>query len=246
MATTTPTRSARLFERVRGDILSGALPPGSRLPFADLVDRYSCSIGSLREALQRLSEVGLVEAVAQQGFSVVEVSVEDLNDLMEARLEIEVAALRHSIEDGDVGWEAASVAAHHVLERTAAQDPEDPDRFSEDWAQAHGDFHRTLLSGCKNRRILAAAAALRDSAELYRRWSIPFGRDKRRDSAGEHRALLDAAVHRDADRAAELLREHILNTRYDLLPGAIDGSAPSSLGETGDERRRGSSRPAMS
>ncbi len=217
-AATVTTRSALLYGRIRADILTGKLEPGARLPFAELVSTYSCSIGSLREVLQRLSELGLVESVAQQGFRVVSVSAEDLQDLIEARLEIEVAALRHAIRDGDLAWEAGAVAALHVLEGTPTLRPDDPDQFSDAWAAAHTRFHQALLAGCRNRRILAAAADLRDAAELYRRWSIPFGADRRRDSAAEHRALVEASVRRDADQAAELLRQHITKTAYTLKP----------------------------
>ena len=212
------TRSGQLYDRMRADILTGRLEPGSRLPFAELVDSYNCSIGSLREVLQRLTELGLVESVAQQGFRVVSVSADDLQDLIEARLEIEVAAFRHSIQDGDLGWEARAVAALHTREGTRAVSDNDPDQFTDDWAAAHSAFHHALLSGCRNRRLLAAASDLRDAAELYRRWSIPFGADRHRDSSAEHRALLEASVRRDSDLAAELLRQHIAKTAYTLKP----------------------------
>lgn len=210
------TRSGRLYAQLRRDILDGELPPDSRLAFADLVERYVCSIGSLREVLQRLSEQGLVESVAQQGFRVMAISSEDLKDLIEARIEIEVAALRHAVADGDVSWEARAVSAHHVLARTPAVSEQDPSQFTDEWAYVHAEFHKALLSGCRNRRLLAAAASLRDAAEMYRRWTIPFGVDRARDSAGEHSALLNAAITREADQAAELLVKHISNTSYEL------------------------------
>lgn len=68
VAGTRPTRSGMAYERLRGDILAGRLAPETRLPFADLVRQYECSIGVLREALQRLQEQGLVVSEVQQGF----------------------------------------------------------------------------------------------------------------------------------------------------------------------------------
>lgn len=211
------TRSGAVYEELRRDILAGRLVPGAKLPFAGLVEKYGCSMGSVREALQRLAEQGLVESIAQQGFRVVSVSVDDLIDLTAARCEIEVLALRYAIADGDVAWEGAAVAALHILERIPAFDTEDPSRQSDEWAAAHDTFHLALLSGCKNRRILATAVALRDAAELYRRWSAPL-HDRDRDIRGEHRALLEAAVSREADEAAEVLRSHIQRTTDKLLP----------------------------
>lgn len=217
----TATRSGAVYEELRRDILAGRLIPGAKLPFAGLVEKYGCSMGSVREALQRLAEQGLVESIAQQGFRVVSVSAEDLIDLTAARCEIEGLALRHAIADGDVAWEGAAVAALHILERIPAFDPTDPSRQSDEWAAAHDVFHLALLKGCKNRRILATAIALRDSAELYRRWSAPL-HDRGRDVSGEHRSILDAAVSRRADDAVELLRAHIQRTTDKLLPALAE------------------------
>jgi DNA-binding GntR family transcriptional regulator len=208
--------TARVYQALRADILACRLAPGSRLGFAALVERYDCSIGAIREALQRLSEQDLVVAEPKRGFRVVDVSPEDLKDLTEARCEIEVLAARYAITRGDLTWESKLVAAHHRMERTPMYGPDDPERFSDEWAQAHAEFHQALLDGCPNRRILATATSLRDSAELYRQWSAPQY-DRKRDIAAEHRAILDAAVARDADRACELLAAHIQKTTDALL-----------------------------
>ena len=213
-----PTRTSVVFDSLRADILGGRLAPAQRLPFAQLVRQFDCSVGVIREALQRLAEQGLVESEAQQGFRVVRVSVTDLLDLTEARCEIETLALRLAIAAGDVAWEAEAVAAHHVLERTPMYDPDGSPGFTEEWAAAHALFHQALLDGCHNRRVLTIATSLRDSAELYRRWSVPLGRDRKRDISGEHRALLDATIARDAATACALLRQHIQRTTDKLLP----------------------------
>ncbi|WP_197373533.1 GntR family transcriptional regulator [Mycolicibacterium baixiangningiae] len=208
--------TARVYEALRADILAGRIAPGSRLGFAALVERYECSVGALREALQRLSEQALVTAEPKRGFRVMDVSPEDLRDLTEARCEIEVLALRYAVTYGDLGWEADAVAAHHRLERTPTFCAEDPARFNDDWVTAHAAFHQTLLDGCRNSRILATATALRDSAELYRQWSAPQ-HDRSRDIAAEHKAILDACVERHAELACELLAAHIQRTTDALL-----------------------------
>lgn len=206
----------RVYEALRADILAGRIPPGSRLGFAVLVDRYECSVGVIREALQRLSEQGLVTSEPKRGFRVMAISSEDLCDLTEARCEIEVLALRYAIKCGDLGWESAVVAAHHRLERTPMFGSKDPARFNDDWVTAHAAFHQALLEGCRNSRILATATALRDSAELYRQWSAPQ-HDRVRDIAAEHKAIHDASVARNADLASRLLTAHIQRTTDALL-----------------------------
>jgi DNA-binding GntR family transcriptional regulator len=212
-------RTLRIYEALRADILAGRIEPGSRLGFAALVERYDCSVGVLREVLQRLSEQALVTAEPKRGFRVMDISAEDLRDLTEARCEIEVLALRYAVARGDLSWESAVVAAHHRLERTPMYLADDPQRFNDDWVSAHAAFHQALLNGCTNTRILATATALRDSAELYRQWSAPQ-HDRERDIAAEHQAILAAAVARQADSACELLASHIQRTTDALLTTA--------------------------
>ena len=220
MARTSVTRTEALYTALRADILVGRLLPGSSLPFAVLCARYSASMGVIREGLSRLVEQGLVQAEPQHGFRVTSLSIDDLGDLTDARCAIESLALRLAIEHGDLAWEAQLVAAHHQLDRTGQMDPDDPDLFNEEWTRAHAAYHEASVAGCPNNRLRAIAASLRDAAELYRRWSRPIGHDETRDVPGEHRALLEAALARDADRAVYALTTHIRHTTEVLLAGA--------------------------
>ncbi|MEU6578701.1 GntR family transcriptional regulator [Streptomyces sp. NPDC046805] len=61
------TLSDDIRARLRADILSGRLLPGSRLKFPVLSARYDVSVSVLREALVRLAEQGLVQSEPHQG-----------------------------------------------------------------------------------------------------------------------------------------------------------------------------------
>jgi DNA-binding GntR family transcriptional regulator len=215
------TRGENVFLQLRSDILSGRLLPGQRLQFSELNARYLTSVGVLREALSRLAEQELVISEPQQGFRVVPVSPEDLRDLTEARVEIETIALRRALEAGDLAWESRLVAAHHVLDGTAELRADDPRQVNEDWSVAHANFHVVLLEACPVRRLREIAAALRDAAELYRRWSRHLGGEQFRDIPGEHRALLDAALARDVDGAVAMLKQHIEYTTNAVLQSGL-------------------------
>ena len=216
------TRAEGVYQELRADILGGRMVPGARLKFPELCERYSTSVGAAREALTRLTAEGLVKTRPHLGYTVTPLSHEDLADLTQARVEIESLVLRLSVLEGDVQWEARAVAAHHLLERTPFTGPDDANRPSGAWAEAHAAFHLALLAGCRNRRLFASARALREEAELYLQWSVSFGNEPDRDLPGEHKALLDAALSRDADRAAELIRDHIAHTAQLLISCAED------------------------
>jgi DNA-binding GntR family transcriptional regulator len=219
------TLNGEIFARVRSDILAGHLRPGARLRPAELAQEHSVSLSVVREALTRLAEQELVDWVPQTGFRVAPLSVEDLKDLTNVRLDIEVLAIRYAVQRGDVTWEGRVLAAHHVLERTRQFDPDDPDRFTEEWVDAHANFHNMVLSGCESRRLIDIAAGLRDGAELYRRWSHALAHDYDRDIPAEHRSVLKAVLERDENAAAQALGEHIRHTT-DVLLYDVDAEGP--------------------
>lgn len=221
----TPTRVDRVYGALRSDILGGRQKPGSRLPFAELSARYEASMGVMREALTRLQGEGLVESEPQLGFRVVAISAENLRNLTEARCAIEALVLRSSIRHGDLAWESAVLAAHHRLDRTPQMAPDDPGRLGDEWAAAHAAFHLALLAGCPNPVLLGTAVSLRDSAELYQRWSVPQDFTQRNIPA-EHRAILDAALAHDADTSSDLLTKHIQHTTDILLHAGFDAPDP--------------------
>jgi DNA-binding GntR family transcriptional regulator len=215
------TRVEEIHAAIRREILRGTTRPGEKLSPSVLAQDFGVSLSVVREALTRLAEQGLVVSQPQLGFQVVTISREDLLDLTSVRLDIETLALRRSVEQGDVEWRTALVAAHYRLEHTQQyEDLTDPPVMNEDWAMVHKAFHDQLLSACGSSRLLEIAESLRDSADLYRRWSSPIGGDQARDIVGEHRAIFDAVQKGDPELAVERLTEHISHTTNVLLKHA--------------------------
>jgi DNA-binding GntR family transcriptional regulator len=207
VATSPVTRTERVYEILRTELLNGSLRPGQKLKLVELTARFGVSQSVIREALTRLTEQDLLIATPQRGFRVRDLSIEDIAELTETRIQVESIALGLAVERGDLQWETGVLAAHHRLERTPVT--HDDGTVSEDWSTAHRDFHQALLTGCGNRRLESVANSLRDSAELYRRWYWVLTDDHERDLAREHRQLKDLALARDADRAIKVLAEHI-------------------------------------
>lgn len=214
--TVSTTRAEAVHTALRDEILRGRYQPGHRLRLVELAERFGVSQSVVREALTRLAEQKLADALPQQGFRVITLSTGDLRDLTEARVELESLVIRLAVRRGDVEWEASVVAAHHRLARTGLLDEPDGG-VGADWLEVHEAYHRQLLAGCGNRRLTDLATSLRAAATLYRHWTPFAGQDHSRDVADEHRAITDAVVARDADAAARLIGEHIQHTTDVLL-----------------------------
>jgi DNA-binding GntR family transcriptional regulator len=219
----TATRYEYVHSELRREILRRVLAPGSRLRYAELAERFKVSQAVVREALALLAEQGLAVAVPQQGFRVRPLSLTDLDELTDARIQLESLVIRLAVERGDIEWESSVVAAHHRLANARLMSP--AGELQEDWFTAHEAFHSATLRGCNNPRLHGLTCALRDAASLYRWWSHPSGKDYDRDIAGEHRGLLEAVVSRNGNLAAELIGQHIQRTSDALRRFATDGAA---------------------
>ncbi len=139
------TRTEQVYEVIRSELLNGVLHPGQKLKMVELTERFGVSQSVIREALTRLTEQGLLIATPQRGFRVRDLSIEDIAELTETRIQIESLALRLAVERGDLQWETGILAAHHRLERTPVT--RDDGTVSEDWSSHHRDFHQALLTG---------------------------------------------------------------------------------------------------
>lgn len=216
------TLTEDVYRQLRADVLAGRLSPGEPLKAAELGIRFDVSVAVVREVLTRLAEQGLARSEPNRGFIVTPLSHDDLRSLVEARSINESAALRSSLERGDLEWEGGVLAAHHRLAHTAEYESDDPARISEEWAAAHTIFHASLIGACGNPTLLEICARLWNASELYRRWSLPH--DSRRDVPAEHSAIMTAALAREIPRATELLRNHMWRTT-DVLLGLEPGSS---------------------
>jgi DNA-binding GntR family transcriptional regulator len=71
--------------RLRREILAGALVPGERLVEEQVTRRFGISRAPLREALRLLGEQGMVEHLPRRGVRVATLSALDAEELFEVR-----------------------------------------------------------------------------------------------------------------------------------------------------------------
>jgi DNA-binding GntR family transcriptional regulator len=216
--------TSQAFERIRNDILLGTLRPNERLKIQALSERYEIGATAVREALSRLVTDGLVDSEDQKGFCVSPVSQDDLLDLTETRIAIEGMAVRKAIEHGDVEWEAQVLSSFHRLSRTP---PPTTIANHAAWALAHRQFHEALVAQCGSPWLLRLCDMLYDKSERYRNLAERSTRPEERDTATEHRELMEAiALERDADKAVALLGAHFrVTTDVILHAGFVSTSA---------------------
>lgn len=209
----------RAYRLIRADILRCALPPGQKLKLERLRDSYGAGIGTLREALSRLTAERFVVAEGQRGFEVAPFSARELQELAELRLLLEGHALDQAFAAGDVEWEARVVAAHHKLAQAEERLGTGDVSVLDAWRRFDSQFHQTLISACGSRTLMATHAAMFDRYLRYQNRALGFRGEV---AVREHRALLDCALRRDAAEARAVMSRHILGgVTHALAQGAL-------------------------
>jgi DNA-binding GntR family transcriptional regulator len=212
------TRAADVLHRMRLDIISCALKPGTRMRFEALKELYAVSFSTLREALSRLVAEGLVVSEGQRGFMVAPLYLSDLEDLTNVRVLVDQECIARSILHGDDDWEAEIMAAYHRMDRLKAR-LGDLYFLSDEWALLHGEFHRSLVAACRSPTLLDFRDKLFQRAHRYRRMSCQF-RSKWRPKDVEHRTLMEAVVARDTAAATSMIERHIRETTENVIQNA--------------------------
>ncbi len=186
-------------ERLREQIFSRQLEPGSWIDEMKLAAEFGISRTPLREALKVLAVEGLVTMKVRRGAYVTEMSREDVRQVYHLLGLLESDA-------------AAQVAAHATdLQRAELQRLHDrlekQVRQRDAFFAANEQFHRALLDTAGNRWAAQVVTDLRKVMKLNRHHSL-FKQGRLADSLAEHRALMQAIDAHDGEAARRLMRAH--------------------------------------
>jgi DNA-binding GntR family transcriptional regulator len=188
---------------LREQIVTGELPPGTRLIIEDLAARFEVSPMPVREALRQLSAEGLVAVHSYRGATVSELSVQEIREifLMRQLLEGEAALLgvRHLTTDDD-----RQLAALMGEMRDSIHDPSR-------WIPADRSFHMTIYRASGYDRLVRLIQQLRQHIERYVRLYITLERNIPL-SMERHQEILEACLRRDARAAKRVVVWHLRET----------------------------------
>jgi DNA-binding GntR family transcriptional regulator len=197
------TRSFELREKIEDEIATGRIMPGSKLDETELATRFHVSRTPIREALIQLASTGFVEMRPRRGAIVPELAPHRLVEMFELMAELEamcgrLAARRMSDID-----HRPLVHAQEACE--ALRQKHDPDGYY----HQNEVFHHVIYKASHNSFLAEQASALHRRLGPYRRLQLRV-RDRIATSCAEHARIVEAIVAGDGNKAAELLREHVL------------------------------------
>ena len=197
------TTQANVVEYLRRAILSGELPPGTRLVQAELATALQISVTPIREALWELNSQGLVDFGAFRGAVVHVPTLTELEDIFEVRTALLPACVRRGVNQA-TPQQLDQAAA--ILEQMAAE----ADQIR--WMILNREFHSCLYGPKPNQHLQSVLERLGDIATIYINLSFAHNVAERSVSEQEHRDILAAYRIGDTEQAIALSLSHIHTT----------------------------------
>jgi DNA-binding GntR family transcriptional regulator len=192
----------RVYDHLRTEILEGRLEPGAELGEVALAEQLGVSRGPLREAIGRLAAEGLVTVSPRRGAVVRSLSKEEFLELYQVREALERMAVKLAVPRLTDEQLAELATLNEAMEAHAAQNE------VESFFEANLAFHARLLEASGNGKLEELYRQLLGQLGRYRLRSLTLRGNLKR-SVSEHKAILRAARRGDAERAAQLMAEHI-------------------------------------
>jgi GntR family transcriptional regulator, transcriptional repressor for pyruvate dehydrogenase complex len=230
-----PRKSLTLSDRVYGvlasRISSGIYGPESRLPSEhELAAQFEVSRPVVRDALDRLRADGLIHSRQGSGSYVRDVAdtttrlaftpvetIADIQRCYEFRLTIEP----------DGAYLAAQRRNGEILARlmTALDLLADATRQQVHREDVDFAFHYAIAEGANNHFFPVTLLALRDhiavAMQMHGRSLLRGAREGLETVLDEHRQMYDAIERQDAERARQLMRAHLQDSRDRLFEGRL-------------------------
>ncbi len=216
-----PTTQEFVLDELRRAIVARELSPNQPIRQDAIARKLGVSRVPLREALKTLEAEGQVVYEPHRGYSVAELSLDDL---------LEVYRLRELLES-EAAVEASSRFTRADLARIA-QARHDVDEAADNgdlvaMIEANRRFHFALLEPSAMPRLLRIVRTLWDSTDAYR--AVYYNSDANRARVRhEHETIVRAAEQGDGRELAALLAGHRKHA-VDALRVTIDtgdGSGP--------------------
>ena len=200
----------------------GELRPGDKLTEAALAERLGVSRGPVREAFRVLEEAGLVQLEKNRGVYVRQVPLGEALEIFDLRAMIEA----------HVGATLANNATEQQLKnlKKLVLQMEQAVKVVDEttYYRLNIEFHEAMVSYTGNKKLISMYRKLTQELCLFRRRNFS-DHALLVTSVDEHRDILDAIGSRNADKAAQALKQHVLMSRERTIQNHVKYSEIKTL-----------------
>jgi DNA-binding GntR family transcriptional regulator len=210
--------SERVYQALKQDIIRGVFQPGEALSEKDLAKRYRGSRTPVREAAVRLQQENLMQIVANRGYFITQITIQNVNEIYDFRAAVEGGSADLAAQ---CNWEAEAIER---LEKLAEADYGRDSRENHiQFIEADTEFHVGIAQLTRNPLLVRAVADMRCQMERIMFASLDIGYHGELPTS-EHRGIVEAIKKRDAQLARKRMCDHIYISKDKVLRVATRGS----------------------
>jgi DNA-binding GntR family transcriptional regulator len=194
--------SDQVYAMVRGLILDGSLPPGTRVVESEIARQLGVSQAPVREAVKRLGFEGLVNTVPRRGSHVAHISEAEARDARAVRAVLEESAARDAVENFDAESRRALEELVAGMHKAAREN---------DLAAFRGHdmaFHRAVIELSGNSYLPRLWAVMESSLLSLRVVGDPGFTGSWAEMATAHQSLIEALASGNRGQAAAAFHRH--------------------------------------
>ena len=197
------TYSDQIQEYIKHCILNGEFGPGDKVNEVDMATRLKVSRAPVREAMQHLTNAGLLISVPQKGKFITSLTSKEIYDSYATGGILEGAAIASTIHlFTDADFEGMAGLVDEM--RRYANEPDAMHTI----AELDNAFHEYMFSRSDNillRKLSRRSCQGLSKFLLYRHWSKAFMPE---EMYGRHKTVLDAVLTRDPIQIELAVRNH--------------------------------------
>jgi DNA-binding GntR family transcriptional regulator len=199
----------KIVDALESAISNGELLPGKRISELALSSTLGVSRGPLREAIRKLEARRLFERTAFHGIRLVDLSIEDLEQLLVVREVLEGAAARAAAENiSPKELQQLKSYLDHGKRRSTFTLASNVPAFG---------IHHIIAQASKNRWLEEILCKdLYGLLRAYRYASIDLPH-RSKEARAEHRRIVNAIAQHNGNKAEALMRKHNRNGRISLI-----------------------------
>lgn len=194
--------SLQVYETLRQRILALELAPGERLNEKDIAAEFELSRTPVHEAVQRLTEEGLIEILPRSGTFVARIPVHELEEAMLVRTALELAMIERAAQRLTP---AALTRLDELLseQRRCAETTDQPGFHRADEA-----FHAQLAELAGFPGVWRTIAQAKTQVDRFRRLTLPI-QGRMQEVIAEHAAVVEGLRSGSAETAMAAMRRHL-------------------------------------
>lgn len=219
-----PIYKPDLVRRMLLAIFAGRWKAGERLREVELADSFGVSRTPVREALQEIASIGLVELKPNCGAVVASFGLREIEEIYEVRALLESEAARLACPRLRASEVEALLRESEALVAASRRGRE----WTEQAWSVDRRLHALIADHCSNRRLAREVGHYTGFVQIIR--ETIGNRDRVQDEAiGEHLEILKALRQGQATKAAEAMRRHVLSAGRIALAALQPNFAPAAL-----------------